>query len=134
MIDSQDSLGGPHYDAGLFSFSGRLARLHKGGGRTSGSSKKKGSGAPAIEMPKTPSFDFPDTQMPQIPVSVPAPNQTVTTDTGQAEDDARASALRRKGLASGSTIFAGAGGFRSGNLGGTGQGSPTLGGSTSYQS
>jgi hypothetical protein len=32
MIDHHDSLGGPHFVAGLVGANGQLARLHKGGG------------------------------------------------------------------------------------------------------
>lgn len=72
--------------------------------------KKAGSKGMGSEfaLPKMPKFEMPSFTMPELPPpAVPAPNQTLTTDMGQAEDDARVSALRRKGLAGGNTILAG---------------------------
>ena len=39
--DHQDALEGPHFDTGLVDASGRLSRLHKGGGGYKGPSKSE---------------------------------------------------------------------------------------------
>lgn len=139
-IYDHDDFGGPHFDGSLFDASGRLARLHKGnsdkskfrGAMMTALEKKKTAQAAPARAEKPAKFEFPAMPAFEIPPApAPAPNQTVTTDVGQAEDDARVSALRRRGLASGSTIFAGPGGYKPKALGAaSGYGSATLGGNT----
>ncbi len=101
-----------HSDLCLPAVNGRLFACFFGGG---GSTKQKPP--PKIVLPKTPEFRMPDipaanTSLP--PAAVPPPVQTTTTDQGQAEDDARTSALRRRGLTGTATLFSGEGGFQGG--------------------
>lgn len=121
LVDHQDHLCGPFFQDGMI----LDLSLFKGGG-----SKPKPKAKVRAEVPSVPKMQMPEIQTPELPPPpVPAPVQTLTTDQGQAEDDARTSALRRRGLASQSTIFAGPGGYKPRALGaGSGYGGSTLGG------
>lgn len=126
MIYDLPEFDGPHFDASTIGVTGRLARLHKGG-------SSRPPKPPRIHMPAPPRMRMPEIPAVEMPPpAVPAPNQVTTTDQagGQAEDDLRRNALRRRGLASGATIFAGEGGYKPqpSTLGATsGTGGSTLG-------
>lgn len=118
LLDHDECLCGPFYAREL-SLDAPLRPLHKGGGAP------KQKPPPQVKIPKTPKVRMPEVQQQPTaadlpPPPVPPPQQTTTTDQGQAEDDARTSALRRRGLASGSTIMAGPYAYKPKKLGGTG--------------
>jgi type IV secretory pathway VirB10-like protein len=106
MIDHQDTLDGPHYEAGLV-LNGRLTRLHKGGGYSGPSKKEKAAqrkqdqmfmkmmaqGSKGVEMP----------HMPVIPPApkpepVPPPPSQSSADVEDAKSEARRSSAKRYGL------------------------------------
>src|SRR4051812_5227159 len=100
--DHQDTLNGPHFDAGLIAPGGQLARLHKGGGAKPPKVNKKleqmqlqlmqaqlRQAGQKIEMPQI------DTPPPPPPP--PPPPTSSSLDVQEAATDARRQALRRSG-------------------------------------
>lgn len=78
------------------------------------------------KMPKMPKLKIPHVEIPPAAPPPPTPpNQTMTSDVGQAQQDAVVGALRRKGQRS--TLFAGEGAYQ-GSLGGGSAGEGSQGG------
>ena len=129
MIDHQDTLGGPHFDATMISAGGRLVRLHKGGGYSGPSKKEKQAERKQNEMfmkmmaeGSKQKMEVP--QMPAIPPApkpepVPPPPSQSSSDVEDTKMESRRSAAKRYGLLR--TTYAGA-------TGGYGGGVPMGGG------
>jgi hypothetical protein len=110
--DHQDTLDGPHFDAGLISAHGGLARLHKGGG---GSPKPPPVNKKLEQMQMKlmqaqlrqagRKIEMPNIEVPPPPPPAPPPPTASSADVQEAATDARRQALKRSGYQS--TLFAG---------------------------
>lgn len=80
-------LDGPHFDAGLIGPTGKLARLHKGGGG-------KAPKPPKVRMPKPQKIRIPHIPPPEPP---PPPAQQRAAEVEDAEQQAKRDAKKRYG-------------------------------------
>lgn len=122
--DHQDSLEGPHFDAGLFAVHGALTRLHKGGGAPKPPPVNKKLEQMQMKLLQAQlrqagrKIEMPHIEVPKPPPPPPPPASTSSRDVQEAALDARRQALKRQGYQS--TLFAGeTGGFKTRTLGGS---------------
>ncbi len=122
--DHQDTLEGPHFDAGLISVHGGLARLHKGGApkppkpnRELERMQMKLLRAQLRQAGRK--IEMPQIEVPPPPPPAPPPPTSSNADVEEAAIDARRQALKRSGFQS--TLIAGrTGDYNSQALGGSG--------------
>jgi hypothetical protein len=111
--DHQDTLQGPHFEAGLISASGGLARLHKGGGGGKPKLPKTDRKLEQMQMKLLKAqlkqagrgIHIPHIEAPPPPPPPPPPPSLSSKDVQEAATDARRQALKRSGFQS--TLFAG---------------------------
>lgn len=113
--DHQDTLDGPHCDAGLISANGSLVRLHKGGGGPPKTNKKMERLQMKLMQAQLrqagQKIKMPHIEMPPPAPPPPPPPSSSSADVQEAATDARRQSLRRSGYQS--TLFAGeTGGYK----------------------
>jgi hypothetical protein len=111
--DHEDTLDGPHFDAGLISAHGGLARLHKGGGGGSAKPPTVNKKLEQMQMKLMQAqlrqagkkIEMPHIEIPPPPPPAPPPPTVSSADVQEAATEARRQALKRSGYQS--TLFAG---------------------------